>query len=70
MFLRQVEMRSGNMVRVGWIEEDLAKVGKRVRDEDDEVGPVWKITQVYSRIAAKALDYMEKAQRDFASKLK
>lgn len=70
MFMRQVEMRSGNQVRIGWIEEDLAKTGKLVRDEDDETGPVWKVTQVWSRISAKALDYIAKAQKDFASKLK
>jgi|GEM_PF-3902773 len=69
-FMRQVEMKSGNAVRVGWIDEALAKVGKHVRDEDDDNGLVWKITQVWTRMTSKALEFEDRARKEMAKKLK
>jgi len=68
-YLTQVKMTTGNTQRVGWVEQEFATVGKRVRDEDDDTGPIWTVAEVYGRVLKDAIDWQDKAQRDFAKKL-
>ncbi len=70
MMLRQVKLlrRSprGHIEDVFWIDNALAKKGKRVVDDE---GIVWIVAEVYTAKPSKELDIEYEAWREFARKL-
>ncbi len=39
-------MENGDLKQIGWISEELAVIGKTVKDKDDD--HIWKIKTVYN----------------------
>ena len=68
--VRQVLLRrpcdNGYREDVYWIRNDLAKLNKRVKDED---GKIWTVAEVYSARPCEDLDAWREAWKKFADVL-
>jgi hypothetical protein len=64
--MRQVLLRSGTKEDVFWIRNEVARVGKRVVDED---GVVWTVAEAYNARPFKDVDRQIRTWAEFAETL-
>jgi hypothetical protein len=64
--MRQVLLRSGSKHDVFWIRNEVAKVGKKVVDED---GVVWTVAEAYNARPFKDVDLQIRVWAEFAETL-
>lgn len=64
--MRQVLLRSGTKEDVFWIRNEVARVGKKVVDED---GVVWTVTEAYNARPFEDVDRQIRTWAEFAETL-
>lgn len=69
-YMRQCKLKSGNAYTVGWIEECLAVLGKRVTFEKSQDGVIWRVCEVYSRLPKQYVEDLEREHLSLAKKYK
>lgn len=68
-YMRQRKLRNGNNYTVGWIDDQLAVLGKRVSFEKIGDDIIWLVHEVYSRLPAEFVEDHARDYVDFAKKL-